>query len=199
MPPDATETKRRILAASRAEFARYGLAGARVDRIALNARANKRSLYLHFGAKEELFDLVVGTSLLELAEAVPFDAADLPTYAADLFDLLHEHPDVARLTSWAVLERPHPIEAETGAYREKIAAIADAQAAGIISADHDPAILMVMIIALVTGWTNSSWALRSLTKAEAENPPARFRDDLITAVRATLRPSVERPSAVPRS
>lgn len=184
MPPDATDTKRRILAAARAEFARYGLAGARVDRIAQDAQANKRSLYLHFGTKEELFDVVVGTSLLELAEDVPFDATDLPSYAAGLFDLLQERPDVARLTSWSVLERPRPIEVETEAYREKIAAIAQAQSAGVIPSDRDPATLLVMTIALVTSWSSSSWALRSLAGPDADRPPTRFRDDLISAVGA---------------
>jgi AcrR family transcriptional regulator len=37
------------------EFARHGLGGARVDRIAARARANKRMLYYYFGDKEALF------------------------------------------------------------------------------------------------------------------------------------------------
>ena len=41
MPGDAQATKRRLLAAATAEFAAHGLAGARVDRIAAAARANK--------------------------------------------------------------------------------------------------------------------------------------------------------------
>ena len=45
----------RILHAARCEFARYGLAGARVDRIALASGANKRMLYYYFGSKDELF------------------------------------------------------------------------------------------------------------------------------------------------
>ena len=45
----------RILAAALEEFARFGLGGARVDRIAARAGANKRMLYYYFGNKEELF------------------------------------------------------------------------------------------------------------------------------------------------
>ena len=48
-------TKQRILASATAEFARYGLGGARVDRIAKRAGANKRMLYYYFGDKEGLF------------------------------------------------------------------------------------------------------------------------------------------------
>jgi AcrR family transcriptional regulator len=45
----------RILAAAKKEFAAYGLAGARVDRIAVEAGANKRMLYYHVGNKEDLY------------------------------------------------------------------------------------------------------------------------------------------------
>ena len=45
----------RILEAAKQEFAAHGLAGARVDRIAANAGANKRMLYYHVGNKENLY------------------------------------------------------------------------------------------------------------------------------------------------
>jgi AcrR family transcriptional regulator len=52
---DAPRTRAAILDAATAEFARHGLGGARVDRIARLAGANKRMLYYYFGAKEVLF------------------------------------------------------------------------------------------------------------------------------------------------
>jgi AcrR family transcriptional regulator len=45
----------RILRAATEEFSRYGLGGARVDRIAARAGANKRMLYYYYGNKEDLF------------------------------------------------------------------------------------------------------------------------------------------------
>src|SRR5262245_37233570 len=45
----------RILEAAKQEFAANGLAGARVDRIAAQAGANKRMLYYHVGNKEDLY------------------------------------------------------------------------------------------------------------------------------------------------
>lgn len=45
----------RILEAAKTEFAAHGLAGARVDRIAASAGANKRMLYYHVGNKEDLY------------------------------------------------------------------------------------------------------------------------------------------------
>jgi len=52
---DAGRTRQRILESATADFARYGLGGARVDRIARRAGANKRMLYYYFGDKERLF------------------------------------------------------------------------------------------------------------------------------------------------
>jgi AcrR family transcriptional regulator len=52
---DPERTRRRILDAATAEFARYGLGGARIDRIARRAGANKRMLYYYFGDKDGLF------------------------------------------------------------------------------------------------------------------------------------------------
>jgi AcrR family transcriptional regulator len=46
---------KRILEAAVDEFAEYGFAGARVDRIASNARVSPRSLYYHFGNKHDLY------------------------------------------------------------------------------------------------------------------------------------------------
>jgi AcrR family transcriptional regulator len=45
----------RILEAAKKEFAAHGIAGARVDRIAAEAGANKRMLYYHVGKKDDLY------------------------------------------------------------------------------------------------------------------------------------------------
>jgi AcrR family transcriptional regulator len=52
---DPEGTRARILGAATREFARFGLGGARVDRIARRAGANKRMLYYYFGDKDALF------------------------------------------------------------------------------------------------------------------------------------------------
>jgi AcrR family transcriptional regulator len=49
----------RILEAAKQEFSAHGLAGARVDRIAAKAGANKRMLYYHVGNKEDLYLVVL--------------------------------------------------------------------------------------------------------------------------------------------
>ena len=66
---DADATKARILEAAKAEFARLGLGGARVDEIAERAKANKRMIYHYFGSKEELFRVVLEEAYLDIRNA----------------------------------------------------------------------------------------------------------------------------------
>lgn len=66
---DAEATRARILAAATQEFARYGLAGARGDRVARAARSSERMVYYYFGSKEKLFRAVLEASYLSLQQA----------------------------------------------------------------------------------------------------------------------------------
>lgn len=61
---DPQRTKARILAAATTEFARNGLGGARVDRIAARARSNERMLYYYFDSKDKLFVAVLEEAYL---------------------------------------------------------------------------------------------------------------------------------------
>ena len=56
MPRNSELTRRKILDAAVDEFAARGYAGARVDRIAASAGANKRMIYHHFGNKLGVFE-----------------------------------------------------------------------------------------------------------------------------------------------
>ena len=66
---DPEETQRRIMAAAKVEFAKYGLGGARVDVIAARAKANKRMMYHYFGNKEKLFQLVLENAYAAFRDA----------------------------------------------------------------------------------------------------------------------------------
>ena len=66
---DPERNRGRILAAALDEFARYGLGGARVDRIAARAGANKRMLYYYFGNKEDLFLAVLESRYAHIRRA----------------------------------------------------------------------------------------------------------------------------------
>jgi AcrR family transcriptional regulator len=66
---DPEQTQARILEAAKAEFARAGLGGARVDRIAEVAGVNKRMLYYYFGSKDDLFRAVLEASYADIRES----------------------------------------------------------------------------------------------------------------------------------
>jgi AcrR family transcriptional regulator len=66
---DPEKNQARILAAATEEFARHGLGGARVDRIAARAGANKRMLYYYYGNKDDLFLAVLEASYARIRNA----------------------------------------------------------------------------------------------------------------------------------
>src|SRR6201995_2980053 len=133
MPGDAQAPQRRLIAAAKAEFALRGIAGARVDRIAAAASANKAQIYHYFGSKDDLFDAVFDELVTATTGEAPLDAGDLPGYAAGLFDRYEADADIARLATWYRLERssdrpPHALR--TAASKEKVSRIRAAQTAG---------------------------------------------------------------------
>ena len=192
MPPDSTDTRRRLLDAAFVEFAAHGLAGARVDRIAELARANKLLIYAYYGNKEELFDTVMVRSLGVLTDAVPFSADDLPGYAGALFDHMIAHPAMVRLTMWKLLERPDVSPEETEAYRPKVAAVADAQAGGRLAPDDDPVDVMMLLIGLVASWFTNSPALHALAGGD-RTEPQRVAGHRAALVRAVGQLAAQRP------
>jgi AcrR family transcriptional regulator len=151
MPRDAAATRARILTAAVDEFATYGLAGARIDRIAEAAPANKRSLYMYFGDKEGLFDAALHHLTIELVTAVPLTEDDLPGYAGRMFDYHLKHPQAFRMSMWRQLERPGAGPNAGDVYAQKIQAMARARAA---ASGHPipPADLLVLVIGLTVSW-----------------------------------------------
>lgn len=76
-------TLARILAAAKEEFSANGLAGARVDTIALAAGVTKQLVYHYYEGKEKLFEAVLAdVSAAVMAELVALDVAHLPPPAA---------------------------------------------------------------------------------------------------------------------
>ena len=161
---DAEATKARILNAAVTEFAERGYSGARVDRIAAAAKANKRMIYVYFGNKEQLFDAVIDAAIGELHEAVPFTPDDLPDFGARLFDFLVAHPVEIRIDAWRRLERPANTSLERDIFAEKIAAL---EAVRPSSADTaDSADLLVAVLALAWSWVTVPASLGVLASNE---------------------------------
>jgi AcrR family transcriptional regulator len=179
----------RLLDAAFEEFAQHGLAGARVDRIAEAAQANKGLIYVYYGNKEQLFATVLAQRVGALFDAVPFTTADLPGFAGALFDHLLASPQLLRLHTWRHLEHGNcpAVEIEWG--RDKIEAIARAQRHGVITSGLEPADLLTLVLGIVTSWFHVSPMPDSATE-DSGSPPRlqRHRAALTTAVRRLVVP-----------
>lgn len=129
MAYDAEDTRRRIFDAAAAEFAEHGLAGARVDRIAAAARANKQAIYLYYGSKEKLFAAILRAKLEEVSVSVSIDPDAVAESVGQIFDWYREHPELIRLLLWEALEaRDEPGESERerrAAFGEKVHHLVD--------------------------------------------------------------------------
>lgn len=97
--------RRLLLEAALAEFAEYGVAGARVDRIAKRAGVSPGLTYSFFDGKEGLFEAVYDAVVEQAVAGIPIDADDLPGYAGRLYDAGLDHPQVMRFVTWYALER----------------------------------------------------------------------------------------------
>jgi AcrR family transcriptional regulator len=150
MARDSAATRARILDAAIDEFTAYGLAGARIDRIAEAAGANKRSIYVYYENKELLFNAALNRVLSDLTAAVPLTEDDLPGFAGRMFDYTLAHPQAIRMSQWRKLERPAAGPNESDRYARKI----DAMLAGQSSAASGlpPTDLIVLIFGLAASW-----------------------------------------------
>lgn len=109
---DADRSQQAILDAARAEFAEYGLGGARVDRIAERAGVNKKLLYYYFDNKDSLFVAALEDSYrsirqaeqqLHLADLPPADA--IRRLAEFTWDYYLAHPEFMTLLNSENLHR----------------------------------------------------------------------------------------------
>ncbi|MEU4311893.1 TetR family transcriptional regulator [Nocardia sp. NPDC024068] len=143
-------TRERILAAAKAEFAEYGTAGARINRIAAAAHASKDRLYAYFPGKSELYAAVTEQWTAQTTAETALRADDLPGYVGRLFDHFLDHPENARLQAWADLEPAD--ERIEGVLRRtvdpKLAEIRRGQRDGIVTADIAAPTLLRMLTEL---------------------------------------------------
>ncbi|MBF6224224.1 TetR family transcriptional regulator [Nocardia abscessus] len=183
-----SELREAIMTAARDEFARYGLAGARIDRIAHAAHASKERLYAHFGDKAALFREVADRDGAEFFQIVTLEPDDVPEFVGKLYDLARQRPDFLRMITWAHLEgltldEPRaagkPIPAQT------LAAIEQAQQRNLVDPVWDPLELLVMLFGI-----GLSWAQWPDPTALTDNPAviAHRRASAVEAAARVIRP-----------
>jgi TetR/AcrR family transcriptional regulator len=199
----AATAAERILSAAMREFAKYGFAGARVERIVSRADVSPRSLYYHFGSKRGLYDAVRDRLSSQHFEDFVRGVTDEP-----LVDRLLANIDVAMTPRWQTWARLLMWEALDGAagsapYPEgtvpgDLLAIRAAQERGEIDADLDPHVLTIAFIAITFWPTMFPQSTKRLTEGMPKDELLRARKELVRALVGGLAKdaAMELPAAV---
>lgn len=197
----ADSTRDRIVEAATAEFARYGIAGARIARIAESARTSKERVYAHFRSKAELYRHVADRELAAVAAATGLDASDLPAYAGRVHDYFLAHPAARRLMRWGELEfsaagdgaaaegdEPRALPPTVAA---KIEEVRRAQRHGELDPSWDPMDVLVLLNQLTTAWVDHQ-GLAPADGPARERYLAERRAAVVTAVARLFPAAAER-------
>lgn len=145
---DAGRTRAALLDAALEEFAAKGFAGARVRDIASRAGVSKDLVAYHFGGKDGLY-LAVQQAWLEREDS--FADPGLPVaelLGRYLRDALAD-PRPMRLLAWRGLATG-AVPPDGSPAAEDLSGIRDRQWRGELPADVDPAVLRLVLLAIVT-------------------------------------------------
>lgn len=190
MARDGADTQTRILDAARTEFAAFGLAGARIDRIAKSASASKERMYAYYPDKKALFLAVLDLNLREFSSAVVLLDNDVPAFAGALFDHTVSHPQHLRMIDWARLETDGTLTASldvvVGFRDDQVRRIRAAQNAGAVDPAWDPMSLMTVIFGVISAWVHEPGSASSPRVPAAE--VAERRANVVRAVQRLVDP-----------
>ena len=188
-PRNADRSQKDILDAALAEFADYGLGGARMDRIAERAGVNKRLIYYYFGSKEDLFLAVLERAYevirgeerkLSMSEVDPIEA--IRRLIAFTWNYYLAHPEFLTLLNSENLHRARHLKRSAGIASmnsplvQMLAEVLErGHKAGIFRAGVDPVQLYISIAGLAYFYLGNCHTLSAVfardllaTKAKVE-------------------------------
>lgn len=184
---DRGDNRAGILAAATAEFARHGLAGARVDRIAAAAGTNKRMLYYYFGNKEALFSAVLEAAYadiraaetgLSLQDVAPIEG--IRRLIAFTWDYFIAHPEFLMLLNTENLYGAQHLKGRAQVRTLNSPLIATlctilrrGRADGTFRADPDALQLYISIAALAYFYLSNNHTLSAIFARDLSRPAAR--------------------------
>jgi len=159
--PRDRDSKTLLQEAARLEFAEFGFAGARVNRIARRAGVNKQLLFYYFGSKQGLYDSVIEQVASELPSSGrsygkrPHPAEVLRNAFTDFFQTVSSRPLVARLLV-VDSHRGGPSNPQAQALSSFVAqvrtVVLEGQAHGYFRDDVDPELVARQSLILVIGY-----------------------------------------------
>jgi TetR/AcrR family transcriptional regulator len=171
------ESRAAILHAAALEFAEHGIAGARTDSIAREARVNKALLYYYFKDKETLYGAVLDDAFAGLKKAV-FRVLDsnLPPgekvleYAMAYFDFIASNPLYPRLMQREMMRaregQSHHIDKVIKNYIQPVfARVSEVMRQGIASGEFrrvDPAQFVPSMVAMIVFYFSSATMMEKI-------------------------------------
>jgi AcrR family transcriptional regulator len=184
---DPEGMRKRILEAATEEFARFGLSGARIDRIANAAGANKRMLYYHVGNKEKLYLEVLEAAYerirvaereLKLEKLAPVDA--LVQLMEFTWHYYLQHPEFMALLNTENLHRARYIKRSRKVkqlHSPFVAMIADilrrGEADGTIRKGIDAVQLYISMAGLSYFYLSNNHTLSAIFRSDLLSGPAK--------------------------
>jgi TetR/AcrR family transcriptional regulator len=201
---DPDSTRRALLDAAIGEFAKKGLAGARVDEIAGRAGVNKQLVYHHFGTKEDLYaaaleevyaEIRMQEQALQLADLPPLDA--MARLVGFSFDYLAGHPEFVALLNDEnqhgarhVQQSPRLREMHSPLIGLVGETLARGAAEGVFRGDLDPVDVYVSIAGMSYFYFSNNRTLSAIfaTRLDTKAAIARRRRHVIDFVLSALRP-----------
>jgi TetR/AcrR family transcriptional regulator len=174
------QSREAILQAAVREFSREGIAGARTDAIARQAKVNKALLYYYFKDKEALYSAVLDQVFGGLTLAVgSVLAQDLPpsekmlAYIAAHFDYIAAHPLYPRIVQSEMMRAGQGIgqleRIVSQYFRPLFAKVAEVIKQGVAAKEFrpvDPMHFIPSMISVITFYFTSAPVMRVMTGAD---------------------------------
>jgi TetR/AcrR family transcriptional regulator len=201
---DPVATRKKLLTAARREFAKSGLAGARVDEIAGRAGVNKQLVYHYFGDKDALYLAVLEWVYEEIrAQERKLNLEGLAPERAikklieSSFDHLSRHPDFIVLLNDEnrngarhVLASPRIEDMHSPLVRLISKILKEGVRAGTFRRGVDPVHLYISIAGLSYFFFSNTPTLSAIFGKDLSSPAARRarRKHVVDLVMQALRP-----------
>ena len=201
---DPVATRKKLLAAARHEFAKSGLAGARVDEIAQRAGVNKQLVYHYYGDKDALYlavlewvyeEIRTQERKLNLAGLAPERA--IRKLIESSFDHLARHPDFIVLLNDENRNGARHVRASLrleDMHSPLVSMVSkilkEGVRAGVFRKDVNPVHLYISIAGLSYFYFSNTPTLSAIFGKDLGSPAARRarRKHVVDLVMAALRP-----------
>lgn len=181
---DPERTRALILDAAAAEFGAHGYAGARISAIATRAGVNQQLISYYFDGKEGLYKAISQQWRERQRELAPPELS-LPEQMRNFALEAARNPAAARLLAWSGLEytgaeADSERDARTGMFAPAIERLRALQESGGLSAELDPAVLLVMLMAAAMAPTTLPQVIAGIDGGDPSSPEVieRFADQI---------------------